>query len=696
MSVFGLGLNAMNLLADVAAPAAEGFLTPEVVLMLIPAAPLLAAAIIAVLGKPILKERSHLVTVAAFLVSFVMSLILMFQDLPAVSAQHGPDVVESGIDHEHQKSYGPAVIAPIFEWVNIGDVNVRVDLRADAMTAMMLVMVTGVSLLVALFASGYMHGDPGYPRFFGAVSLFVFSMTMLVLAPSFLMLFVFWEAVGLCSYLLIGFWFQKPSAAAAAKKAFVVNRIGDFGFILGVFLIWVNFGSLNFADVLGNTTKLTEVATQKPELMTGICLLLFLGAMGKSAQFPLHVWLPDAMEGPTPVSALIHAATMVTAGVYMVARCTPLFVLAPQAQVVVASVGAITALVAALTALTQHDLKRVMAYSTVSQLGYMFMALGAGAAGPEHATFAVTAAMFHLFTHAYFKALLFLASGSVMHAMGDVIDMRRFSGLKHALPITHWTFLAGASALAGIPLLAGFWSKDDILAALQAAAEHSPYPGTFKIIFGVAAVTALLTAFYTFRAYFLTFHGPEKFPEEAGHHPHEVTPVMGWPLRILAVCALGIGILVGPLTHWFPSTLGQTPGLSHHEAHGLHFGLMAVSAVIALTGVGLAFVVYIKGRASIDGLPSKFGPLHKLSLNKFYFDEIFTGAIVLPLRGLAKVAFALDQLLVDPLVDLFGAIPRWISSIPRVLHNGLVSSYAIVMFTGLLVIVLFALQVLAG
>ncbi len=685
-----------NLVANAATPAAEGFLTPEVVLTLIPAAPLLAAAVIAVLGKPLLKERSHLVTVAAFLVSFAMSLVLMFQDLPAVATQTAPDVVTSAIDHDHQLTYGPAVVAPIFQWVDIGNVNVRVDLRADAISAMMLVMVTGVSLLVALFASGYMHGDPGYPRFFGAVSLFVFSMTMLVLAPSFLMLFVFWEAVGLCSYLLIGFWFKKPSAAAAAKKAFVVNRIGDFGFILGIFLIWKNIGSLTFADVLGRPDKLEALATQSPELVTAICLLLFLGAMGKSAQFPLHVWLPDAMEGPTPVSALIHAATMVTAGVYMVARCTPLFVLAPQAQVVVSSIGAITALVAALTALTQYDLKRVMAYSTVSQLGYMFMALGAAGAGKDHATFAVTAAMFHLFTHAYFKALLFLASGSVMHAMGDVIDMRRFSGLKHALPITHWTFLCGAGALAGLPLLAGFWSKDDILAALQTAAEHSPYPQVYKLIFVVAAVTALLTAFYTFRAYFLTFHGPEKFPEEAGHHPHEATPVMAWPLRILAVCALGIGLLVGPLTHWFPDNLAQTPGLPHHEAHGMHFGLMAISAIIALVGVGVAFAVYVKGRSSIDGLPGKFGPLHKLSLNKFYFDEIFTGAIVLPLRGLAKLSFAFDQLLIDPIVDLFGAIPRWFSSIPRVLHNGLVSSYAIVMFTGLLVIVLFALQVLAG
>ncbi len=675
----------LSLLANDAAVAASGFLSSADVLTLIPAAPLIAAITIALFGKPFLKERSHIVTVAALAVSFLMSLVLLFQDLPHAAASAGESL-----------GYGPEIVTPLFQWVAIGNINVQVALRADAISAIMLAMVTGVSLLVAIFASGYMHGDPGYPRFFGAVSLFVFSMCMLVLAPSFLMLFVFWEAVGLCSYLLIGFWFKKPSAAAAAKKAFVVNRIGDFGFILGIFLIWTTFGALDFSTVLGNPARLQQIATDNPSLITTICLLLFLGAMGKSAQFPLHVWLPDAMEGPTPVSALIHAATMVTAGVYMVARCTPLFVLAPDAQLVVGSIGAATALIAALTALTQTDLKRVMAYSTVSQLGYMFMGLGAAVAGPEHATFAVTAAMFHLFTHAYFKALLFLASGSVMHSMGDVIDMRRFSGLKHALPITHWTFACGAAALAGLPVLSGFWSKDDILAALQTAGSHGPHQQAFQIIFGVATLTALLTAFYTFRAYFLTFHGKEVFPEEAGHHPHDAPPAMAWPLRILAVCALGIGLVVGPITHGFANTMGGTPGLLHAESHGFHIGLMLMSAIVAVVGVGIAYLMYGSGREKVESLPAKFGPLYKLSLNKFYFDELFLGLIVLPLRGIAKLSFAIDQLVIDPLVDLCGAIPRWFSSIPKVMHNGLVSSYAYIMFAGLIVIVLFALQVVSS
>ena len=361
---------------------------------------------------------------------------------------------------------------------------------------------------------------------------------MLVLSSQLPELFVFWEGVGLCSYLLIGFWFQKPSAAAAAKKAFVVNRIGDFGFLTGIFLIWTTFRSLDFATVLGHPEQLAQLAAANPGRITAICLLLLLGAMGKSAQFPLHVWLPDAMEGPTPVSALIHAATMVTAGVYVIARCTPLFVHSPTAQVIVSSVGGLTALIAALIALTQFDLKRVLAYSTVSQLGYMFMALGAGTAGAESATLATTAGMFHLYTHAFFKALLFLAAGSVMHSMGDVIDMRRFSGLRKALPITHWTFLCGAAALAGVPLLSGFWSKDEILAVLLHASHSGPHGKIYFVIYVAATFTAFLTAFYTFRAYFKTFWGEERFPEEAGHHPHDAPSAMAWPLRILAVCAV--------------------------------------------------------------------------------------------------------------------------------------------------------------
>jgi NADH-quinone oxidoreductase subunit L len=654
-------------------------MTPEavqqLVLWLIPLAPLAAAIITAALGPSVLRGRSHLPCWFGLAVSVVCAYVLLWSIVPERFGDHG----------------GSAAIASGYQWLEVGGMNVRVDVRADAMTALMLAMVTTVSLLVAVFAAGYMHGDPGYPRFFAAFALFVFAMCMLVLAGNFLLLFVFWEGVGLCSYLLIGFWYQRPSAAAAAKKAFVVNRIGDFGFLLGIFLIWTTFGSLDFASVLEDPTRLSQVATDQPGTITLICLLLLLGAMGKSAQFPLHVWLPDAMEGPTPVSALIHAATMVTAGVYVVARCTPLFLHAPNAHLVVSGIGAATALLAALTALTQFDLKRVLAYSTVSQLGYMFMALGAGAAGAAEATAATTAGMFHLFTHGFFKALLFLAAGSVMHAMGDVIDMRRFGGLRRALPITHWTFLCGAAALAGVPLLSGFWSKDDILAVLQGGSEHDRYGTYFLAIYWIAVVTALLTAFYTFRAYFLTFWGPERFPDEAGHHPHEAPPVMAWPLRVLALCALAVGAAVGP-THLFAGYLHHTPGLPAAHEHEFHWGLMIFSGLIALAGISLAWLMYVRMPEMPGRVAAALGPLYRASLNKFYFDELYSAALVMPLRGLAWFSSWLDRWMIDPLVDVVGMIPRLVSSVPRVFHNGLVPSYALVMWIGALICMMFALR----
>ncbi len=648
----------------------------QLILWLIPLAPLVAAVVTAALGPRVLRERSHLPCWFGLAVSTVCSLLLLF----SIGPQHF-----AGDAHS-------APIATGYKWIEVGGMDVAVTLRADAMTSIMLAMVTTVSLLVAMFAAGYMHGDPGYPRFFAEVSLFVFSMCMLVLAANFLLLFVFWEGVGLCSYLLIGFWYRRPSAAAAAVKAFVVNRIGDFGFLIGIFLIWTTFGSLNFADVLDRPERLVALAAAQPDRITMICLLLFLGAMGKSAQFPLHVWLPDAMEGPTPVSALIHAATMVTAGVYVVARCTPLFVHAPTALLVVSGIGAVTALIAALIALTQFDLKRVLAYSTVSQLGYMFMSLGAGAAGPEVATFATTAAMFHLFTHAFFKALLFLAAGSVMHAMGDVIDMRRFGGLRRALPITHWTFLCGAAALAGVPLLSGFWSKDDILAALSEASHDAAHRTCFYAIFGVAAFTALLTAFYTFRAYFLTFWGEERFPEEAGHHPHDAPSVMAWPLRVLAVCALFVGLAAGP-THLFADYLHHAFGLAGVESHGFHMSLMVASAVIALAGIGVAWLFYIRSPQLPGQVAAAMGPLYRASLNKFYFDEIYRAVLVTPLETLAWITDWFDRTIIDPTVDAVGKIPQGMSMVPRALHNGLVPSYALVMWTGLILCVLFALGV---
>jgi NADH-quinone oxidoreductase subunit L len=651
--------------------------TKHLILWLIPAAPLVAAVITALLGPRLLRDRSHWPCWIALATSTVCSLVLLTAIVPQGFSEHG----------------GTTIIASGYQWFEVGGVDIRIDLRADAMTALMLAMVTSVSFLVAVFGAGYMREDPGFARFFAEVSLFVFSMCMLVLADNFLQMYVFWEAVGLCSYLLIGFWYRKPSASAAAKKAFVVNRIGDFGFILGIFLIWTTFGSLDFATVLDQPQQLASIAAAQPGRISLICLLLFLGAMGKSAQFPLQVWLPDAMEGPTPVSALIHAATMVTAGVYLVARCTPLFVLAPTVLLFVAGIGATTAFIAAVTALTQNDLKRVLAYSTVSQLAYMFMALGAGAAGPEVATAGATAGMFHLLTHAFFKALLFLAAGSVMHAMGEVIDMRRFSGLRHALPITHWTFLCGAAALAGVPLLSGFWSKDDILAVLGTASHHAQYGTYFTCIQYIAIATALLTAFYTFRAYFMTFWGPERFPSEVGHHAHESPPVMAWPLRILAVGAVVVGMAVGP-THWFADYLHHTSGFLATESHGFHYSVMITSAIIAALGIGLAWLFYVRSPRIPERLASALDPLYAVSLNKFFLDEILSAIIVMPLRWIAWLSDWGDRRLIDRLVDGIGHLPRRLSRLPVMFQNGVIPSYALVMWTGVVVCLLVALKML--
>ena len=649
--------------------------TQKLVMWLIPVAPLVASIVTALLGPKLLREKSHLPCWFGLAVSVVCAYILLFFIVPSGFSEHG----------------SKAIVAPGYQWISSGGLNVQMDLRADAMTAIMLSMVTFVSLLVSVFAAGYMHGDPGYPRFFACFALFVFSMCMLVLSSSFLQLFVFWEGVGLCSYLLIGFWFSKPAAAAGAKKAFVVNRIGDFGFLTGIFLIWTTFRSVDFATVLGNPEQLAHLAADQPGRITAICLLLLLGAMGKSAQFPLHVWLPDAMEGPTPVSALIHAATMVTAGVYVIARCTPLFIHSSTTQAVVCSVGGLTALIAALIALTQFDLKRVLAYSTVSQLGYMFMALGAGTATAESATLATTAGMFHLYTHAFFKALLFLAAGSVMHSMGDVIDMRRFSGLRKALPTTHLTFLCGAAALAGVPLLSGFWSKDEILAVLYHASQHEPHSTIYFIVYVSATFTAFLTAFYTFRAYFKTFWGEERFPEEAGHHPHDAPSAMAWPLRILAVCALFVGIVEGP-TGIFAHYLHHSIGLGEVEEPHIEVGMMAISVLAVLFGIWLAWLMYVRSPALPAKVASAFGPLYTASLSKFYFDEIFYAILVAPLRGLAWFSSWFDRSIIDSIVDGMALVPRGFSLIPMMFQNGRLPSYALVMWVGLLMCLLFALR----
>ncbi len=674
------------------------WLKPNDVLWLIPAAPLLACLWIVVVGQVVRRQNAHRPVVLAIAISAALSLHLLWNVVPSgfgAAAEHGEHD-----DHAAHVEPSHAISTTLYEWIRIGTaesatLDIPIKLRADAMSALMLIMVTSVSLLVAIFASGYMKGDPGYPRFFAAIALFVFSMCMLVLAGNFLLMFVFWEAVGLCSYLLIGFWFKKPSAAAAAKKAFVVNRIGDFGFILGVFLIWTTFGTLDFDALFANPRLIQEHLLQQPEIFTSICILLFVGAVGKSAQFPLHVWLPDAMEGPTPVSALIHAATMVTAGVYLVARCTPFFVHAPKVQMIVSGIGAATALIAAITALTQYDLKRVLAYSTVSQLGYMFMALGAAGAGTDLATLAVTFAMFHMFTHAFFKAVLFLSAGSVMHSMGDVIDMRRFSGLRKVLPITHITFLAGALALAGFPLLSGFWSKDEILAILFEATKHPEHGNFYRMILGVALLTSLMTAFYTFRAYFMTFWGEEKFPPEAGHHPHDAPPAMAIPLYILGAAALVIGAATGP-THLYGNYLAHTPGLPaahHHEPNML---MMGISSVLAIAGIGLAYLCYVASPAIARNLKNGLSPLHAFSLDGLMLDRLYLRFIVAPLRLVAQISEFFDRWVIDVIVDCFGFLPGLFGAALRPVHNGYVQSYAVVMLIGLVVCLVSVLKVLAG
>ncbi|HIA19449.1 MAG TPA: NADH-quinone oxidoreductase subunit L [Planctomycetaceae bacterium] len=640
---------------------------------LVPALPLLAAILTAILGARYLKKLSHWPVLAATAASLLISLMLLVE--PSQNSLEG------------EQQAGAAKTVTLWNWVHVEeaqptkgfDLVINVALRADGLTVVMLTMVTFISLLVTVFSVGYMHDDRGYWRFFSYLGLFIFSMTMLVSVNNFLLLFVFWEAVGMCSYLLIGFWYEKPAAAAAGKKAFLVNRVGDFGFMLAIFLIWQAYGTLNYYGT-GNATGVLDSTASGGTIGLLICLLLMLGACGKSAQFPLHVWLPDAVEGPSPVSALIHAATMVTAGVYMVVRCWPLFEASETAQVTVACIGCFTALLAGLIALTQFDLKRVLAYSTISQLGYMFLALGTGLRT------GILAAMFHLVTHAFFKALLFLGSGSVLHATGGTVDMRQFGGLRHRMPITHVTFLIGCLGLAGFPLLAGWWSKNAILAAVHERGLNASYGDLYTLLFGLATFTALLTAIYTFRAFLLTFYGPERIPAEAGDHPHESPRSMWIPLAILAVGTCIIGFMHHPLDHW----LQQTPGLpelqEHEGEHGI--GIMVMSGLVAIVGIGLAGWLYGGGSKLADGLAGFFKRcgLYQLSEQKFYLDSLYWGLVVWPLRSIALLCYAVDRWVIDRIVDSCGRGPRSFGGVMRSLQMGLTSFYALAMILGLLVL----------
>ena len=604
--------------------------------LLVPLAPLAGAILAGLFGRALGRAGAHTVTILGVLVSFVASCWIF------------ADVLQ-----------GHTFNGSVYTWLTSSGVKLEIGFLIDRLTALMMVVVTFVSLMVHVYTIGYMAEDPGYQRFFAYISLFTFSMLMLVMANNFLQLFFGWEAVGLVSYLLIGFWYTRPTAIHANLKAFLVNRVGDFGFILGIGLVLAYFGSLDYAQVFAQAPSLAAP-------MTLICLCLFVGAMGKSAQFPLHVWLPDSMEGPTPISALIHAATMVTAGIFMVARMAPLYELSPTARSVVLVIGAITALFMGLVALTQFDIKRVVAYSTLSQLGYMTVALGASA---------YSAAIFHLMTHAFFKAVLFLGAGSVIIALHHEQDMRRMGGLKQHMPVTYWTVLVGAIASAGIPPFAGFFSKDAIIEAARLSAT----PGAG---FAYACVLAcvFVTATYTFRMVFMAFHGAPRF--DAAHTPHESPKVVTVPLVLLAIPSFASGWWIGSVVY---SDFIRNPGVEYHGLWSfmLH-GLSAPPFWLALAGIATAWWLY---RVRTD-LPKKIamrlGPLYAVVERKYGFDELYAwlfgaGARVVG-TGLWKAG---DQTFIDGLaVNGSARLVGWFASVVRLFQTGLMTQYAFTMILG--------------
>ncbi|TMB94545.1 MAG: NADH-quinone oxidoreductase subunit L [Chloroflexi bacterium] len=555
----------------------------------------------------------------------------------------------------------------LYRWIGVGEFKIDVAAFIDPLSSVMLLVVTVVGTLIFVFANGYMAHDQGFPRFFTWFSLFVFAMLILVMADNYLLMFVGWEGVGLCSYLLIGYWFQNTAPQKAANKAFWMNRIGDWGYTIGMITIFLVFGSLQFTEVF----EKVGIATQAN--LTLICLALFVGATGKSAQLPLYSWLPDAMEGPTPVSALIHAATMVTAGVYLVARSTPLFVAAGPALQVVAAIGALTAIFAATIALVQFDIKRVMAYSTVSQLGYMFLALGVGAP---------VAAIFHLATHAFFKALLFLGSGSVIHATGNEQDMRKMGGLRRKMPVTYWTMLIAGGALAALPPLAGFWSKDEIVGAAFVSGQ--------TVLWAVGIITAVLTAFYVTRAMWLTFHG-EPRDHHLYDHAHESPTVMTLPLILLAVGSATLGILIGfppdqGFIHSFLRPAVEVEGVEHTAEIGTILALAAVSVAAGLLGIAVGFLMYARHRPDPAAVTRAAGPLYTLLVNKYFVDELYDNRILGLGRAFFGVLWAFDVHVIDGIANGIGRLASIGGGGARRLQTGVVGNYALTVVVGLFVV----------
>ena len=634
-------------------------------------APLAAALIAGLFGRVIGRAGAHTVTIAGVAVAFGLSAYTLMQQLAPAAEVFNQTV---------------------YTWMVVDGISMEVGFLVDRLTALMMVVVTFVSLMVHIYTIGYMHDDPGYQRFFSYISLFTFAMLMLVMANNFMQLFFGWEAVGVVSYLLIGFWYTKPTAIVANMKAFLVNRVGDFGFLLGIATILYFTGSLDYATVFLQTEN---IATQSLEIIPGelwsassvACILLFIGAMGKSAQMPLHVWLPDSMEGPTPISALIHAATMVTAGIFMVARMSPLFEQSETALSVVLVIGATTALFTGFLGIVQNDIKRVVAYSTLSQLGYMTVALGASA---------YAAGVFHLMTHAFFKALLFLAAGSVIIALHHEQDIRRMGGLKKYLPITYWTSLAGSLALIGFPGTSGFFSKDALLEAVHGATRSGSDYAYICVLLGV-----FVTAFYTFRMFFLVYHGEERITDEARSHLHESPLVVTVPLIFLAIPSLFIGwFTVGPMLFgdYFGTAIAVLPGNDvlatlAEEFHGplgfvLH-GLQAPAVLLAAAGVFAAWYIYLRRPELATRAQSLSFGVYTLLKNNYYFDALNERVFARGSRALGNAFWRFGDvgLIDDGLVNGSARVVTLLSQRLRRIQSGYLYHYAFVMVIGMTVTV---------
>ncbi len=645
----------------------------ELLVVLIPLFPLTAVILNGLLGHRYSREAAHKLAWGSVGLSFLCAI---------------------GVFADTLKSGGATREVTAYQWIFGGDLTINLAFLIDPLTCIMLLVVTGVGFLIHVYSVGYMHGEAGFTRFFTYMNLFMVSMLLLVMGNNYAVLFIGWEGVGLCSYLLIGYYYDRVSAAKAATKAFVVNRIGDAGFLLAIFLVFVNFKTLDYTKVFA------QVGSLAPETATAIALCLLIGAVGKSAQIPLYTWLPDAMEGPTPVSALIHAATMVTAGAYMIVRNHVIYDLSPVAMTTVAWVGGGTALFAATIGLVQTDIKRVLAYSTVSQLGYMFLGCGVGA---------YTAAIFHLMTHAFFKALLFLSAGSVIHALGGEQDIRKMGGLKSKIPWTHRLFLIGTLAIAGIFPLAGFWSKDEIMAH---AFTHQNYA-----LYAMAALGAFLTAFYMFRLTYLTFYGESRVDRHTAEHIHEAPPVMIGPLVVLAALSVVGGFPgVPPENGWFHHFLrpvAVAAGDAHEPSVGVVLTLMGVATVIALAGWGFAHYLYSVRPGTADAWAARMPVAYRTLLNKYYVDEIYDALFVEPTKRLGVLLDWFDRTVIDGVVRAVGRLTETGSAVStwfekhviygvlnvigyanhlaarswRRLQSGMVHHYAAIIVAGLFILV---------